>query len=194
MGLVTQNSPVGWTNESRASWMERAAPEGATEKRSSWMDGSVPAACACAPGGGVCQNCSRSCIGVVGASAVRLLGGAHGARKHIVQPPGILEPDTDADERAGHAIPRRPIEFSVVREDGVRAREGEVGAEAGALCAREGIEEGLRCSWAGEREREQPAEAAAGQAAARGIVRGGLPFGIEDFGDRRGWTLLSGRV
>ena len=29
-GLATQISPVGWTNESRASWMGRAAPEGAT--------------------------------------------------------------------------------------------------------------------------------------------------------------------
>ena len=81
-------------------------------------------------------------------------------------------------------------------KDSVRARQCEVGAEAGALGASEGVVERYRRAGARECEREQPAEAAAAAAAggllaaARGVVRGGLPFGVEDFGD--GALLLLG--
>ena len=70
-------------------------------------------------------------------------------------------------------------------EDGVRARECKVGAKAGALGARERVIERLRRALTREREREEAAEAAAGQAA-RGVVVRGLPLGIEDLRDGRG--------
>ena len=128
---------------------------------------------------------SRSSSGIspVRISAMRLLCRAQCAREHIIQPSGLLEPDADAHELGRHAVPRGPIELPIVREDRVRAREGEVGAEAGALGARERVEEPPCCALAGEREREQPAEAAGGQSAARGVVLRGLPFRVEDFGD-----------
>ena len=112
--------------------------------------------------------------------------------EHLVEPGDVLQPDANANERLGHGVLRRPIELCVVREDGVRAREGEVGAEAGALVARERVIERLRRALAREREREEAPEAAAGQTA-RGVVGRGLPLWVEDLGDGRGRDL-GGRV
>ena len=112
--------------------------------------------------------------------------------EHIVEPADVLQPDANANERPGHAVLRRPIELGIVREDGVRAREGEVGAEAGALVARERVIERLCRPLAREREREEAPEAATGQTA-RGVVGRGLPLWVEDLRDRRGRDL-GGRV
>lgn len=114
--------------------------------------------------------------------------------EYLLQPGGIFQSDANADKRAGHAVLRRPVELGIVREDGVRARKGKVGAETGTLVARERIVKRLRCALTRKREREEPSEASAGQTA-RGIVLRGLPFGVEDFGDGRGrLLLLGGRV
>lgn len=117
----------------------------------------------------------------VGPRAMRVFGRLQSVGEYPAQPAGILQPDTNADERPGHAVLLRPIELGVVREDGVRARERKVGAETGALGAPERIVERLRRALARESEREEAAKAAAGQAAC-GIMVRGLPFGVEDFG------------
>jgi hypothetical protein len=108
-----------------------------------------------------------------------------------VQPGGILQSDAYADKRARYTVLPRPVELGIVREDGVRARKGKIGAETGTLVARERIIKRLRRALTREREREEPSEAAAGQTA-RGIMLRGLPFGVEDLADGRGRVLLLG--
>ena len=108
--------------------------------------------------------------------------------EYLMQPADVLQSDTDADERLGHAVLRCPVKLVIVREDGIRTGECKVGAETGTLGARERIEECLRCCLTGEREREETSEAAPGQTA-RGVVVRGLPFGVEDLCDWRGWLL-----
>lgn len=127
----------------------------------------------------------------VGPRAMRVLRRLQSVGEYPAQPVGVLQPDTNADKRPGHGVLRRPVELGVVREDGVRARERKVGAETGALGARERVEERLRRALAREREREETAKAAAGQTA-RAIVVRGLPLGVEDFGYWRGGLGLLG--
>jgi len=82
--------------------------------------------------------------------------------KYTAQPAGVLQSDANADERSRHAVLRRPVELGIVREDGVWARERKVGAETGALGARERVIKCLRRALTREREREETPEAAAG--------------------------------
>ena len=133
---------------------------------------------------------------------MRVFGRLQSVSEHLVEPAGVLQPDADADERRRHAVLRRPVELRVVRENRVRAGEREVGAEAGALGARERVVERLCGALAREREREEAPEATTALAAAgqqqkapppRGVVRRGLPLGVEDLRDRRG-RRLRGRV
>ena len=96
------------------------------------------------------------------AGAMCIFGRLQRVCEHSVQRAGVLQSDSNAHERPGHAVPRRPVELAVVSEDRVRAREGEVGAEAGSLGARERVVERLCSALACKREREEAAEAAAG--------------------------------
>ena len=115
----------------------------------------------------------------------------------LVQPTRLLQPDANAHERRRHAILRRPLELGIVREDGVRARECEVRAQARTLGARERVIERLGGALPREREREQAAEAAAGRTPPpRGVVGRRLPLGVEDLRDGRGRIVvgLRGRV
>jgi hypothetical protein len=177
-GLATQISPVGWTNESRASWMGRAAPEGARDNNNKrvQLDGRAPR-----------MVRSRSSVGI---SAVCLLSRAQGPRKHILQPRRVLQPNANTYERARHAISRRPIQLTIMGQYSIRTREGEISSEAGTLRALERVKERLRRAGARECEREQPAEAAGGRTAVRGVVCGGLPFWVEDLGDGRGGVVI----
>ena len=109
--------------------------------------------------------------------------------EYLMQPTDVLQSDTNADERLGHAVLRRPVKLGIVREDGIRTGEGKVGAETGTLGARERIVECLRCSLTREHEREETSEAGAGYTAG-GVVARGFPFGVEDLGDWRGRLLL----
>ncbi len=84
------------------------------------------------------------------------------AGKYLVQRVGVLQSDTNADKRPGHAVLRRPVEFGIVREDGIWTRECKVSAETRTLVARERVVECLRCGLTREREREETSEASPG--------------------------------
>ena len=79
-----------------------------------------------------------------------------------MQPADVLQSDTNADERFGYAVLRRPVKLGIVREDGIRTRECKVGAETGTLGACERIVECLRCCLTHEREREETSVSAPG--------------------------------
>ena len=129
-----------------------------------------------------------------------VFGRLQSVREDLGQPASVLQPDANAHERRRHAVLRRPIELAIMREDRVRAREGEIGAQAGTLGARERVVECLCGALPRKREREKAAKAAAGRTPPpRGVVGRGLPFGVEDLCDRRGggggrFVGLRGRV
>ena len=93
--------------------------------------------------------------------AMCVFGCLQSVREDLVQPASVLQPDANAYERRGHAVLRRPIELPIMREDRVRAREGEVGAQAGTLGACERVVERLCGALPGKREREEAVEAVA---------------------------------
>ena len=125
-GLATQISPVGWTNESRASWMGRAElPKERHRiiiKGSSWMDVQRTVHFF------FFYNRSRS------SRAMRLLSRAQGPREHIQQPRRILQPHTYTHEICRHAITRCPVELTIMRKDSIRTEIGRAPSELQSPC------------------------------------------------------------
>jgi len=123
----------------------------------------------------------------IGFGAVGVFGRLQSIGENLVEPASVLQPDANAHERRRHAVLRRPFELVIVREDRVRAREGEIGAQAGTFGARERVVERLCGALPREREREEAAETAVGRTPpSRGVVGHGLPFRVEDLCDRQG--------
>jgi hypothetical protein len=67
----------------------------------------------------------------------------------------VLHAKTDSDQPRLDAEPRGPIQLAIVRQNGIRTREGKVGSKTGTLEALKRIEKSFRRSSRRERERKQ---------------------------------------